>query len=100
VRRRGRSADCQVKRPREYLFVQKEDKIGGRLRELLKQRLSVLHASSAVRICQLLCTAPVETFKMQVLTNNPGHRRPTNTRLSRYLTDSRVGLRLVLLTQD
>jgi len=43
--------------------------------------LSALHASRAVRVCQLLCKLPLETFKMQVLTNNPGHRRPMNTRL-------------------
>jgi len=51
------------------------------LRELLKQKLNALHASSVVRVCQLLCTAPLETFQMQVLTNNPGQRRPKNTRL-------------------
>jgi len=34
----------------------------------------------SVRVCQLLCTAPLETFQTQVLTNNPGHRRPMNTR--------------------
>jgi len=44
--------------------------------ELLKQKLSVLHAISVVRVCQLLCTAPLETFQMHILTNNPGHRRP------------------------
>jgi len=27
------------------------------------------------------CIAPLETFQMQVLTNNPGQRRPMNTRL-------------------
>jgi len=66
---------------REHLFVRKENKVGGILQELLKQKLSALHASSAVSICQLLCTAPLETFQTQVLTNNPEHRRPMNTRL-------------------
>jgi len=83
---------------REHLFVCKEDKVSGRLQELLKRKLSALHASSAVRVCQLLCTAPLETFQMQILTNNPEHRRPINIRLPWYLTDSAVGLRLVLLT--
>ena len=46
--------------------------VSGILRELLNQKLSVLHASSAVRVCQLLCTAPLETFQMQVFTNNLG----------------------------
>jgi len=85
---------------REHLFVCKENRVGGRLRELLEQKLSALHASSAVRVCQLLCSAPLETLQKQVLTNNPGHRRLMNTRLSWYLTDSPVGLRLVLLTRD
>jgi len=67
VRRRGRSADCQAKRPRTP-FCRKEDKVSGRLRELLKQNLSAFHASSTVRVCQLLCTAPFETFQTQVLT--------------------------------
>ena len=70
---------------REHLFIHKEDKVSDRLRELLKQKLSALQASSAVRVCQLLCTAPLETFQTQILTNNPGHRRPMNTRLSWYL---------------
>jgi len=35
---------------REHLFVRKENKVSGILRELLKQKLSALHASSAVRI--------------------------------------------------
>jgi len=70
------------------------------LRELLKQKVSALYAISAVRVCQLLCTAPLETFKMQVHTNNPGQRRPMNTHLLWCLTDSPVGLRLVLWTQD
>jgi len=65
----------------EHLFVHIEDKVRVRLRELQKQKLSALRASSTVRICQLLCTAPLETFQMQVLTNNPGHRRPMNTHL-------------------
>jgi len=82
----------------EHLFVLKEDKVSGRLQEFLKQKLSALHASSAVCVCQLLCTAPLETFQPQVLTNNPGHRRPMNTRLPWYLTDSPVGLQLVLLS--
>jgi len=51
------------------------------LRELLKQKLSVLHVSNAVRVCQLMCTAPLETFQMHILTNNPGYRRPMNTHL-------------------
>jgi len=84
----------------EHLFVRKENKVSGILRELLKQKLSALHASSAVRVCQLLCTAPLETFQMQVLTNNLGYRRPMNIRLPWYLTDSPVGLRLVPLTHD
>jgi len=83
----------------EHFFVHKEDKVNGGLRELLRQKLSALHASSAVRICQLLCTAPLETCQTQVLTNNPGHRRPTNTCLLWYLKDSPVALRLVLSTQ-
>jgi len=58
-----------------------KSKVSGILRELLKQKLIALHASSAVRVCQLLCTAPLETFQMQVLTNNLGHRRTMNTRL-------------------
>jgi len=78
----------------EHLFVHKEDKVSRILRELLKQKLIALHASSAVRICQLLCTVPFERFQTQVLTNNPGHRRSMNTRLPWYLTDSPVGLRL------
>ena len=84
----------------DTFFVRKENKVSGILRELLKQKLSALHASSAVRVCQLLCTAPLETFQMQVLTNNLGYRRPMNTRLPIYVTDRPVGLRLVLLTQD
>ena len=74
----------------EHLFVHIEDKVRVRLRELQKQKLSALRASSTVRICQLLCTAPLETFQMQVLTNNPGQRRPLNKRLPWYLTDSPV----------
>ena len=84
---------------REHLFVCNENRVSGRLRELLKQ-LSTLHASSAVRVCQLLCMSPLQTFQTQVLTNNPGHRQPMNTRLPWYLTDSPVGLWLVLLTRD
>jgi len=83
---------------REHLFVRKEKKVSGILWELLKQKLSALHASSTVRVCQLLCTALLEAFQMQVLTNSPGQRRPMNTRLPWYLTDSPAGLRLVLLT--
>jgi len=64
-----------------FRFACKENKVSGILRELLKQRLSVLHASSAVRVCQLLCTAPLETLQMQVFKNNLGQRRPMNTRL-------------------
>jgi len=93
------SANCQVKWPRT-LFVRKENKVSGRLRELLKKKLSALHASSGVRVCQLLCTASLETFQTQVLTNNPGHRRLMNTHLTWYHTACPVGLRLVLLTQD
>jgi len=85
---------------REHLFVRKENKVSGILRELLKQKLSGLYASSAVRVCQLLCMAPLEIFQIQVLTNNLGHRRPMNTHLPWYLTDSPVGLWLVLLSQD
>jgi len=47
-------------------FVRKENKVSGILREILKQKLSALHASSAVRVCQLLCTAFLETFQMHV----------------------------------
>jgi len=54
----------------------RQNKVSGRLREHLKQKLSALHASSAVRVCQLMCTAPLETFQMQVLTYNLGYRRP------------------------
>jgi len=81
---------------REHLFVRKENKVSGILRELLKQKLSALHACSTVHVCQLLCTVPLETFQMQVLTNNSGNRRPMNTRLPWYLTDSLASLRLVL----
>jgi len=63
----------------EHLFVRKENKVSGILQELLKKKLSALHASSADSVCQLLCTAPLETFQMQVLTNNLGYRRPMNT---------------------
>jgi len=66
---------------KHHLFVCKENKVSGMLRELLKQKLSALHASSAVRVSQLLCTAPLEIFQVQVLTNNVGYRRPMNTRL-------------------
>jgi len=84
----------------EHLFVLKEYKVSGKLREILKQKLSALHASSTVRVCQLLCMAPVETFQTQVVTNNPEHRWMMNARLPWYLTDSPVGLQLVLLTGD
>ena len=47
----------------------------------LNQKLSTFHASSAVRVCQLMCKAPLKTLQTQVLTNNPRHRRPMNTRL-------------------
>ena len=66
----------------EHLF---ENKVSGILRELLKQKLSALHASSTVGLCQLLCTAPLKTFQMQVLKNNLGYRRPMNIRLPWYL---------------
>jgi len=56
------------------IFVCNEDKVSGILWELTKQKLSALHASSTVCVCQLLCMAPLETFQTQVLTNNPGHR--------------------------
>ena len=59
-----------------------------------------MRAAQFASVCQLLCTAPLERFQMQVLTNNLGYRRPMNIRLPWYLTDSPVGLRLVLLTQD
>ena len=59
---------------REHLFVGKENKVSGILRELVKQKLSVLHVNSTVRICQFVCTAPLETFQMQVFTNNLGQR--------------------------
>ena len=67
VRRSDRKSD------REHLFVHKANKVSGRLRLLLKQKLSALQASSAAHVCQLLCMAPLETFQMQVLTNNLGH---------------------------
>ena len=67
------------------------------MRELLKQKLSTLHASSTVRICRLLCTV---TLEMHVLTNNLGYRRSMNIRLPLYLMDSPVGLRPVLLVND
>jgi len=51
------------RRDREHFFVLREDKVVDRLREFLKQKLSALHASSAVRVCQLLCTAPLETVQ-------------------------------------
>jgi len=41
----------------EHLFVLKVYKVSGRLREVLKQKLSALHASSTVRVCQLMCIA-------------------------------------------
>jgi len=85
---------------REHLFVRKEYKVSGRLREVVKQKLSTLHASSTVRVCQLLCTAPLETFQTQVLTNNPEHRRLMNTRLPWYGTDRPVGMQLVILIHD
>jgi len=69
------------KSDRKHLFICKENKVSGILQELLKQKLSTLHASSAVRVCQLLCTAPLETFRTQVFTNNLGYRRPINVRL-------------------
>jgi len=78
----------------EHLFVLKEYKVSGRLREVSKQKLSTLHASSTVRVCQLLCMAPLETFQTQVVTNNPEHRRLMNTRLPWYLTDSPLDSRL------
>jgi len=49
-------------------FVLKEYQVSGRLREVLKQKLGALHASSIVCVCQLLCTAPLETFQTQVPT--------------------------------
>ena len=85
---------------RGHLFALKEHKVSGRQREVLKQNLSALHASSTVGLCQLLCTVPLKTFQMQVHTNNLGYRRPMNTRLPWYLTGSPVGLWLVFLTQD
>ena len=66
----------------EHLFARIENKVSGILWELLKQKLNVFHANSAVRVCQLLCTArTLETFQMQVFTTNPGHRWPMNTLL-------------------
>jgi len=85
---------------REHPFVCNKNKVSGILRKLLKQKLSALHASSAVRVCQLLCTAPFETFQIQVLTNNPGQIQPMNTHRLWYLTNSFVGQWLLLLTQD
>jgi len=57
----------------EHLFVRKENKVSGTLWDVVKQKLSALQASSAAHVCQLLCMAPLETFQMQVLTNNLGH---------------------------
>jgi len=99
LRRRGRSDDCQMKRPRTS-FVRTEDKVSGRLQELLKQKRRAIHASSAVRVCQLLRTAPLETLQTQILPNNPGHRWPMNTRPVISHGQSCIGLRLVPLTQD
>ena len=50
----------------EHLFVRKENKVSGRLRELLKQKLSTLHASSAVRVCRLLCTEIKPVQRLQI----------------------------------
>jgi len=74
----------------ENIFSVKKTKSVAELREVLKHKISALHASSTVRVCQLLCTALLETFQMKVLTNNPEHRRLMNTRLPWYLTDSPV----------
>jgi len=68
---------------REHLFVRKEYKVSGRLRELLKQKLSALHASCTVRVCQLLCTAPLETFQMQVIRNTVDWWIPVSRDISR-----------------
>ena len=89
------SSDCQMKQPRTSFWI-KEYKVSGRLREVLKQKLSVLRASSTVRVGQLLCMAPLETFQTQVLTNNPGQKRPINTCLPWYVMDSPVGLRPIV----
>ena len=78
---------------REHLVVLKEDKVSDRLREFLKQNLSALHASSAVRVCLLLCMAPLETFQPQVLTSNPGQRRPMNTCLPQMNFDDQFAFR-------
>jgi len=64
----------------EHLFVRKEDKVSGRLQELLKQKLGALHASSAVRVCQLLCTAHLETFRcksLQIIWDTDGRWIPS-----------------------
>jgi len=53
---------------REHPFARKENEVPDTLRELLKQKLSMLHASNTVRVCQLLCTTPLETFQMQAFT--------------------------------
>jgi len=52
----------------ENIFSSVKNKVSGILWELLKQKVIVLYESSAVRVCQLLCTAPLETFQLQVLT--------------------------------
>jgi len=40
--------------------------------------------------------APLETFQIQIITNNLVPTRPMSTRLPWYVTDSPVGLRLVI----
>jgi len=70
-KRRGQYFDTKLT---ENTFLSVKKTVTGILRELLRQKLSALNASSAVRVCQLLCTAPLETFQMQVLTNNLGYR--------------------------
>ena len=82
------------------MFSSVKKTVSGRLRELVKQKLSALHESSEVRVCQLLCTVPLKTFQAQVLTNNPGTDR-TDEYPSLVISHGQsCGLRLVQLTQD
>ena len=64
---------CQMKRPRTFLSLKNTKSEA--------EAYSALHESSTVRVCQLLCTTPLETFQIQVFTNDLGQRRPMNTHL-------------------
>jgi len=69
-----------------WLFVIKEYRVSGRLREVLKQKLSALHASSTVRICQLLCMAPLKHFRcksLQIIRNTDDWWIPISRGISR-----------------